>query len=906
MDEQWLISLDRTVCILVPTRSLQNDLHSRVARAHLTTGVTVWESPNILTWGEFLNRLWLANRSQIKTASVLIDAAQSRILWERVIEQTKRKDDELTLLNVPQTARAVLRSWQLAHDWQIDTDQLSSSAIKDTKQFGDWCKAYGEALSKQNLLDSTGLFQSLIELLGNQQLKAPFCTTIWYGFDLMTAAQRKWREASEEQGFEHLIQSPTSVQPKLTFKRFESGRDELKSVLQQARVLVQQNPDQRINIVVPNLQYQQAQLRAIAAEVFYPGWSPLRLLNNDLVYRFSLGQPMADWAPITCALRVLKTMDGRFFAADLSWLLRNQFLRCTRTLSGDTRQFDRWLQANRVSFLTVDSLPQLVLDSGVDQDSKLVDFANSLRSFHQRLSCELDDQAAKGRYKTLKLASWRVFYSQWLDLWGWSTAVTSDNLSSLQYQLLERWQQLLVGFEGLHSVQARAGFRRALDLLQQTARDQVFLPKASASPIFISGVYEALGMTTDVCFLTGMTEHYPAAIRVDPFIGDELRKLSEYPSATPAKYLHQSQKVTERLLQSAKRCDVSYHQYSDPDPSIELSVSSLFRHQEFALYDRQPTRAGTQLALETFTDTRGPSLKSAKHVTGGTSIFTDQSNCAFKAFARHRLRCSSEVEPEFGLDALDRGNVVHYLLERCWQKLQSKSELNSVISDGQLDPFVENVVQLSIQEYAPRLNAQRQQLLMLEMTRLKRLLTDWLELEAERPIDFYVSATEEQGEHQVGGIRFSYKVDRIDFTDDGKTIVLDYKTGLVNRADLYGSRLRQPQLPLYVQAISAQKNRSPSGIALGQVRQHACKIEELSEIGLFQRRISDAQRYQDAWAEAKATWPRQLEQLATEFIAGEARVNPLDADTCKFCDLQSFCRIKQMRAVDQDEPKSEE
>ena len=38
-------------------------------------------------------------------------------------------------------------------------------------------------------------------------------------------------------------------------------------------------------------------------------------------------------------------------------------------------------------------------------------------------------------------------------------------------------------------------------------------------------------------------------------------------------------------------------------------------------------------------------------------------------------------------------------------------------------------------------------------------------------------------------------------------------------------------------------------------------------------------------------WKAILTQLAVSFRDGEAQVDPKDANTCRYCDLQTFCRI---------------
>ena len=114
--ESWLQNLSSDTAIIVPTRSLANTLSERIAQDHLISDIAVWESPNILLWSDYLKLLWQLNQNQIadyNQAHSLITTQQSLLLWTQVIEKSRRKEQELTLLNVQQTAKAVQRSWRL-------------------------------------------------------------------------------------------------------------------------------------------------------------------------------------------------------------------------------------------------------------------------------------------------------------------------------------------------------------------------------------------------------------------------------------------------------------------------------------------------------------------------------------------------------------------------------------------------------------------------------------------------------------------------------------------------------------------------------------------------------------------------------------------------------------------------
>jgi len=134
MDDQWLANVKQTTLLLVPTRTLANHLNERVAYYFTLQGQTVWVAPNILVWSDYARQMWQLNRDKFATRS-LISPSQAALLWTQVIESTRRQENDLALLNVQQTTRAVQNSWKLMHEWGIQAAQLQLDHVADTEQF---------------------------------------------------------------------------------------------------------------------------------------------------------------------------------------------------------------------------------------------------------------------------------------------------------------------------------------------------------------------------------------------------------------------------------------------------------------------------------------------------------------------------------------------------------------------------------------------------------------------------------------------------------------------------------------------------------------------------------------------------------------------------------------------------
>jgi ATP-dependent helicase/nuclease subunit B len=165
-------------------------------------------------------------------------------------------------------------------------------------------------------------------------------------------------------------------------------------------------------------------------------------------------------------------------------------------------------------------------------------------------------------------------------------------------------------------------------------------------------------------------------------------------------------------------------------------------------------------------------------------------------------------------------------------------------------------------------------------------------LERERR-PFVVRASETRAPLSVGGLRVEVIADRVDQMDDGRFVVIDYKTGRAHVKDWYGARPAEPQLPLY--AIAAPG--TVAALAYARLRPDACDFRGLAhESGLLPAVGTLADDKQAAtvgsWEALLNDWRVTLEALAAAFRTGAAAVDPRDGrETCEQCDLEPLCRV---------------
>jgi hypothetical protein len=156
------------------------------------------------------------------------------------------------------------------------------------------------------------------------------------------------------------------------------------------------------------------------------------------------------------------------------------------------------------------------------------------------------------------------------------------------------------------------------------------------------------------------------------------------------------------------------------------------------------------VVLERVDDRFGPPIAQAAQ-PAGTSLFRDQSACPFRAYARHRLGARALEAAGPGLDARERGNLMHWALAHAWRTLGDKAHLDALDARGR-ERLLAQAADSAIADLRKRRpDAMGGRFGAIERARLIAHLGAWLALEARRD-DFTVVATEAKTPLAFGGV----------------------------------------------------------------------------------------------------------------------------------------------------------
>jgi len=848
-------------------------------------GNSCWATPAIIPWGAWLQQLWQeAEFLQAGNLPVMLAAEQSQAVWEAVIQSS----DE-ALLNIPATARSAMQAWRLLLQWNLSPEILTTEDNLDSAAFYRWAKEFRRRCQTHNWLDEAALPSWLCNALQTDELQSPE-QVLLFGFDELTPQHQSVIDALQAQGTRvELIEPKSSTTTNVSLQPCADGQAEIREVALWLRHLLEQGVTPGaapIGIVVPDLSGLRADIERIFDEALMP--AAVLELNQKPIrpYNISLGQPMAQLPVIHAALSLFDVLRGPSPLANWSRLLLSPWLGGADVELSQRALVDAAIRRHGEATLDLKQVLYHADRNGCELlTALLLRLQQSVANFPARQS---PDAWVNGFQLLLQQAGWPG----------------DRSLDSQTFQTIQAWKKMLSRFAGLSQVTANLSFSQALKQLRQLANATLFQAQSNNEPVQVLGVLEAAGVRFSHCWLMGLHDGvWPPATSANPFLPIELQRRFNMPHASAERELAYAEQISKRLFAAAPEVIVSYpcrEGDSDLRPSPLIADKPLL--QQAPWLDDVSPRFREQLfqstQLEQYSDWHAPELAMGTQVRGGTSIFKDQAACPFRAFGRHRLNAEGLDEPELGLTAAERGNLVHDLMERLWSELKDQQTLNR-LDDHSLQQLVEKVVaELLAAEAGKYPQVFTERFTALEQARLVRLTMAWLALERQRA-PFTVAAVEQQRQVTLAGLEMKVKADRIDQLESGGQMIIDYKTGKTSVNDWFGARPNEPQLPLY----AVTSDQEVTALAFATLRTGEVALKGVSRDKDIARGIKPGEV---DWYVQQGLWLDELNRLGENFRQGQAEVDPKDAfshssKACMFCELGPLCRINELNIAGLDE-----
>jgi probable DNA repair protein len=816
----------------------------------------------------------------------MLSAAQEQALWEEIINASSWGAHLLA----PARAAAQCRdAWRIAHAWRIDGALEKFPGNDDAAAFAEWAQAYAKRTLRD--VDAVRLPDVVAKFLQSPVIAKPRLLVV-YAFDILPPQTADFFRACRAAGVEVALCGPRRRNTTAVRAMFAAARDELEAAARWARARLEAAHSAgatdaitgypRIAVVVPDLEHRRQEVLRVFSRVMEPGWNLPGTVARPLPFNISIGVPLTNYPLAHAALGLLALAAGETDFVLASRILRSPFVAGAETELARRARLDAKLR---------DELPARVTLA------RVVGAVDGCPQLRERLEA-LYNYASTHLAGAQSPHAWARHFSALLDAAGFPGERVLD---SAEFQTRAKFYEVLGEFALLERVLPRMSCAQAIARLRRLCADTVFQPESEAAPVQILGILESAGLEFDHLWVSGLTDDaWPLAARPNPFIPVALQKKAGIPEAAADTALVLDRRITDDWLHAANEVIVSHPQREQdrellPSALIESIPQGEVDLPEFANY-RDTLYAAR--ALENVADGVA-SRYAAKEVRGGTRVLADQAACPFRAFARHRLGAEGISTPADGLDARDRGNLLHALMAQLWGTLVTKSRLVAM-SPAELMAAIDDAANVAVAKVrAQRAGVLDGRMADLERERLARLAREWLEVEMQRG-DFEVVAREEKRTLEAGGLTFSGRIDRMDRLAAGGHVLIDYKTGRATPNDWLNERPDDPQLPLY--AIGAKED--VTGVAFARIKTGEMRYMGLTRDGGVLPKTKAA----ESWPGLFVMWRRELAELGGEFARGVAAVDPKRGlKTCRHCDLHPLCRVhERMAAMEDDEEGGDE
>jgi probable DNA repair protein len=839
----------------------------------LRLGRRVWASPDVLSWQGWLERGLDRARASGRDVPCRLRSAGSWLLWRDAARSA------CTQALIPDSLGAALRrASQLQDDWNLPPSNLSSEARALRAARGEvatHCREHGWIEPAD--------WPRILPIMGSQS------NTRFAGFGSLPPARAAALRRLDVLEVKDETDEPEPRRATLLRVRCEDVAGELSEAARWARARLEHMPSARLLIVVPQLaQHRQRVLRACAE-----GLDARALLRPETagepLFAIEGGEPLARHPLVAVALDALAVAAGTADFAALSAALRSPYLGLGETSRGAGVRLDAWLREHNVIEVT----------------------SVALRGLRQRVAAALGEAAAQVVDALLAGAptgpaapsEWARRMVELLRLRGWPGA----GLGSAEQQVRARFDELLGELAALGAA-PRLSFADAVGLMSQLATQVRFEPASGDVPVTITDALDDPVVRYDGIWVAQLSAHaWPPPAAPDPFLPLAQQLAAQMPQASASGQLA----LARQAMAAWRRC-ASEHvaSWARAESDVTYEPSGLlqdFAEAEARTVDAAPETGlaawmfGRRAPTESFLDARGPAWTAAR-LPGGTRALELISACPFRSFAELRLAARSLPEPQPGIDPRVRGILLHGALERFWRATPDWQILRARDEGATLRLLGECVSAAAAAAVREAAEPPDPALWTLEQQRAVAVVLPLLRSERERN-PFTVETVEAAQTLTLAGRSLRLKLDRVDRTEDGGRIIIDYKTGAVQRFDAYAERQSKPQLPAYALAAG----EGVSAVAMAFLGRETTRWRGLADRSDRLPGVPAPKPTEPPWPKVLDGWRQQLTALMSQFAAGDARPDAV-VESCRRCHLHAFCRIDELRlalALENGEPEEE-
>ena len=426
-------------------------------------------------------------------------------------------------------------------------------------------------------------------------------------------------------------------------------------------------------------------------------------------------------------------------------------------------------------------------------------------------------------------------------------------------------------------------FDEAYDIILEMTENHKMLFDNNSAPVQICDITTGSFLSYDYTWVAGLNDSkWPNHNKAKTFIKQHIIEKYTY---TESEQITMAKNALSRI---AKNSIISIYNYSSICDDLTASPSHMIENiltnnEQLMLtnniqhdYDKFCKQGSiTSRKLEHTVPL------SAQERSINTYTIKDFNACHFKSFAKFRLHAKELMQPSLGLRAIDKGIIIHNVLQDIYQSLTYLYELKNITTDKIAQLVQDNTT--NALKY--KQNSSPANFIKNECENITTIILAWIKHDLNRE-DCQIHATEQEITVKLNDITIRGIIDRVDRLTNNKHIIIDYKTGAASTSNWFTSIITEPQMPIYSIAY-ADKLAAVCYAHLGSITQ----FSGISESGLTQLKIA-RNTPDESINDIVTGWRENIEQALTIYATGSIKTIA-EETKCNKCPYSGICRVRE-------------
>ncbi|BCE02209.1 PD-(D/E)XK nuclease family protein [Marinicellulosiphila megalodicopiae] len=854
-------------------------------------------SKKIYSLGNYEKLLWdqlLRQSSFLPACKRVLNTSQIESIWQEIIGELSPE-----ILNINQSAKLCAKAFDLESQFCVPDE---ADLYSDEEKYTIYLKFRTLFIERLNSLNAICPCQKMPLLLqAFKEAHLPIPTQV-FTYDL-EQAPTIWNQLfeffkSKKTTFTKIeLKQQTPVQQSIV--ACEDLDHEVTSMVQDAYEYMCHQPDKTVALIVHDLANLKTKIEHCIKTVFEPS---LLVASNeqDLSiddFNITASSTLSQAPIVQSALNALSLNVVEIDFQNISQFLLSPFFQVEDTDENEDEP-------------KIDSLHLQALCEARLREENTAQLTHKQWLFFLKRFAHLNDLSERfelffslNRSNAQLPSKWTQHFNKQLTALNWPGARV---LTSLEHQQAKHWPQCIDELAQFDDLLGDIKIGQALSLLNQIVNNRQFHAQTPYSHLQVMGTLEAKGLTFDKAWIIQMDQSaWPSFASAHPFLPQALQQKYQLPHCSMERELSYTQELTDALAGIANDVTFSFSKTKDGQPVLPSQLLPDWKIIDIDKTNNQLNdlilNSDKQIDTQTWNQTSSFKPEQTTALPGSTYYIKTFNQCPLKAFMQYRGKVKALATANTGIQAFERGNIIHNCLEKIYRIVTNQISLKSY-NDQKLLELITPKLEECLSEFnRTKLAPLSDTIIGLEQEYLSSLILLFLQAEQQRG-EFTVLGIEARRTLEFGNIQLKMSVDRIDKLKDGSLYFWDYKSGKTDIKQWFSDPIKDPQLPIY--ALSEKNKDSVSGIGFAKITPtellnnqvyQGVQKDNLIEIAPGLSSVEELKNDKKAkWMEKESFsecleyWQQNIEHSIQLISDGDHPSKP--CDLCTYCEYQSLCK----------------